>query len=144
MHWLRTATRAGRTDIRSCEREHSRCNGGSWRPFQEPEKDWEIIADSLHQAGWSYGYVGTLDRKGRTIWIVDAHRDDGKRFIVHADERVTAFLELKSAIRLILRDLLDKTLSSLKISVHQDRAGLANGQFLSAGLMAFSELQSQS
>jgi len=54
------------------------------------------------------------------------------------------FLELESAIRLILRDLLDKTLSSLKISVHQNRAGLANGQFLSARLMAFSELQSQS
>jgi hypothetical protein len=23
--------------------------------------------------------------EGRTIWIVDAHRDDGKRFVVHAD-----------------------------------------------------------
>ena len=31
--------------------------------------------------------------------IVDAHRDDGKRFIVRADEKLTAFLELESAIR---------------------------------------------
>jgi len=23
--------------------------------------------------------------KGRTIWIADAHRDDGKRFVVRAD-----------------------------------------------------------
>jgi hypothetical protein len=36
---------------------------------------------------------------GRTIWIVDAHRDDGKRFVVHGDEKLTAFFELESAIR---------------------------------------------
>jgi hypothetical protein len=30
---------------------------------------------------------------GRTIWIVDAHRDDGN-FIVHADEILSAFVEL--------------------------------------------------
>jgi hypothetical protein len=35
---------------------------------------------------------------GRTIFIVDAHRDDGKRFVVHADEKLTAFLELESAV----------------------------------------------
>lgn len=31
-----------------------------------------------------------------TIWIADAHRD-GKRFIVRADEKLTAFHELESA-----------------------------------------------
>jgi hypothetical protein len=31
----------------------------------------------------------------QTVWIVDAHRDDGKPFIVHADEPLTAFLELE-------------------------------------------------
>ena len=36
--------------------------------------------------------------KGRTIWIADAHRD-GKRFVVRADEKLTAFLELETAIR---------------------------------------------
>jgi len=40
-----------------------------------------------------------MDSKGRTIWIVDAHRDDGKRFVVRADDKLTAFLELESAIR---------------------------------------------
>jgi hypothetical protein len=35
---------------------------------------------------------------GRKIWIADAHRDDGKRFIVRADEKLTAFLELEKAI----------------------------------------------
>ena len=61
-------------------------------------KYWEIIADSLSKAGWSWGYVSALDSQGRTIWIADAHRDDGKRFVARADEKLTAFLELESAI----------------------------------------------
>ena len=38
-----------------------------------------------------------VDREGRTIWIVDAH-GYGKRFIVRADELLTAFLELQRVI----------------------------------------------
>jgi hypothetical protein len=49
-------------------------------------KYWEVIADNLSKAGWSWGCVATIDSSGRTIWIADAHRDDGKRFVVHADE----------------------------------------------------------
>jgi len=36
---------------------------------------------------------------GLFIWIADAHRGDGKRFVVRADEKLTAFLELEAAIR---------------------------------------------
>jgi hypothetical protein len=36
--------------------------------------------------------------KWPAIWIADAHRGDGKRFVVRADELLTAFLELESAI----------------------------------------------
>jgi hypothetical protein len=32
---------------------------------------------------------------GRRIWIADAHRGDGNRFIVRADEKLTAFVELE-------------------------------------------------
>jgi hypothetical protein len=39
-----------------------------------------------------------MDSQGRTIWIVDAYRD-GKRFILHADEKLTTFLELEPAIQ---------------------------------------------
>ena len=60
---------------------------------------WEIAADDLSIAGWSLGCVTAVDANGRTIWIVDAHRDDGRRFNVRADEKLTAFLELESAIR---------------------------------------------
>jgi hypothetical protein len=60
-------------------------------------KDWEMIADNLHKAGWSLGWVSALDLEGRTIWIVDAH-GYGKRFIVRADEKLTAFMELERAV----------------------------------------------
>jgi hypothetical protein len=39
-----------------------------------------------------------VDSSGRTIFVADAHRDGGKRFIVRADEKLTAFMELESAI----------------------------------------------
>jgi hypothetical protein len=58
-------------------------------------KNWEVIADNLKKAGWSYGYVSATDSNGRTIWIADAHRGDGKRFIVRSDELLTAFVELQ-------------------------------------------------
>ena len=58
----------------------------------------EIIADNLSKAGWSWRWVSALDSQGRTIWIADAHRDNGKRFVVHADKKLTAFLELESVV----------------------------------------------
>jgi hypothetical protein len=62
-------------------------------------KCWEIIADRLKKAGSSLGWVSAVDSEGRTIWIVDAHRDNGKRFIVRADEKLTAFVELEQVPR---------------------------------------------
>jgi hypothetical protein len=32
-------------------------------------------------------------------WIIDAHRGYGKRFVAHAEEKLTAFVELESATR---------------------------------------------
>jgi hypothetical protein len=43
--------------------------------------------------------VSAIDSEGYTIWIADAHRDDGKRFVVRADEKLTAFIELETVIR---------------------------------------------
>ena len=61
-------------------------------------KYWEIIADNLTKAGWSLGWVSAVDLEGCMIWIVDAH-GYGKRFVARADEKLTAFLEVQSAIR---------------------------------------------
>ena len=60
-------------------------------------KYWQIIADNLKKAGWSLDWVLARDLEGRTIWIVDAH-GYGKRFVVHADQMLTAFVELQRAI----------------------------------------------
>jgi hypothetical protein len=40
-----------------------------------------------------------VDHDGRTIFVADAHRDDGKHFVVLADQKLTAFVELESATR---------------------------------------------
>ena len=67
------------------------------KKFTSRLKYWEIIADNLSKAGWSLGWISAVDLEGRTIWIADAHRD-GKRFVVRADEKLTAFLEVERAI----------------------------------------------
>jgi len=69
-------------------------------------KHWEIIADRLSKAGWSLGWVSAVDCQGRTIWIVDAHRGDGRRFIVTAGEKLSAFVELERAIYQFAVDLI--------------------------------------
>jgi len=66
-------------------------------------KYWEIIADNLSKAGWSWGCVSAIDSNGRTIWIADAHRGDGKRYVVHADEKPSAFVELETSVRAFRR-----------------------------------------
>jgi hypothetical protein len=52
-----------------------------------------VTANNLSKSGWRWGCVSAIDSNGQTIWIVDAHRGDGKRFVVHADEKLTAFRE---------------------------------------------------
>jgi len=79
----------------STERRHSR----------REMKYWETIAGNLKKRGWSLGYVSALDSEGRIIWIADAHRGDGKRFVVRADEKLTAFLELEPAVRAVSRNI---------------------------------------
>jgi hypothetical protein len=56
------------------------------------------VGDAIIKAGFSVGWISAFDDYGRTVWIVDAHRE-GKRFVVRADEKQTAFVEIESAIR---------------------------------------------
>jgi hypothetical protein len=74
---------------------------------------WEVVSDKLSKAGWSLGWVSAVDSEGRMLWIVDAHRDDGKRFVVRSDEILTAFLELERithelAVSALLADEMDR------------------------------------
>jgi len=43
------------------------------------------------------GWLSAIDFEGRTVWIVEAHGYE-KRFIVRADEILTAFVELERAM----------------------------------------------
>jgi hypothetical protein len=63
-------------------------------------KYWEIIADNLSKAGWSWACVATVDREGQTIFVADAHRGDGRRLVARAEGKLTAFIQLESAVKL--------------------------------------------
>jgi hypothetical protein len=43
------------------------------------------------------GWVSAIDSNGRTIFVAGAHRGNGKRFVVRADEKLTAVMELECA-----------------------------------------------
>jgi len=62
-------------------------------------KYWEIVADNLSKPGGLGAASATVDSRGRTIFVADAHRDNGERFIVTAGEKLTAFLELERVTR---------------------------------------------
>jgi hypothetical protein len=68
-------------------------SSGCFAGGSDEREVWEAIADNLKKAGWSLGYVSAIDSNGRTIWIVDAHRSDGKRLVMRADEKLTALVE---------------------------------------------------
>jgi hypothetical protein len=73
---------------------------GSWEDaVAESHFAFRLAAADLSKTGWSWRCVSAIDANGETIWIADAHRDDGKRYVVRADEKLTAFLELESATR---------------------------------------------
>jgi len=61
-------------------------------------KYYAIIADRLSEVGFNWGCVATINSNGQTTFVGAAHRDDGNRFIVHADEKLSAFVELKPRI----------------------------------------------
>jgi hypothetical protein len=64
-----------------------------------PMKYWEITADKLSAAGWSWGMTTANDPQARELFIVDAQRDDGRRFIARSDELLAGSLELEQAAR---------------------------------------------
>jgi len=71
-----------------------RLDGKPKRPFNR------LVVSSFHRSlklsaqGWSWGYCRAVTPHGWR-WIVDAHKDDGKRYIVQSDELLSAFLELQ-------------------------------------------------
>ena len=62
-----------------------------------PMQYWEVVADKLSAAGWTWGYCSAVTPFGWR-WIVDAYKNDGKRYIVQSDELLSAFLELEATL----------------------------------------------
>jgi hypothetical protein len=60
------------------------------------------IADDLSKAGWSWAAVQAWILRAEQSGVQTANRGDGKRFIVRADEKLTAFLELERAVCITL------------------------------------------
>ena len=48
------------------------------------------VADKLSAVGWSWGYCSAVTPDGWR-WIIDARRE-GRRYIVHSAELLSAFL----------------------------------------------------
>src|SRR5436190_23091031 len=66
----------------SLDRLEVRCVFRRCAPAHDPPREiLANIADNLKEVGWSWGCVSTVDCSGRTIWIADAHRDDGQQFV---------------------------------------------------------------
>jgi hypothetical protein len=45
-------------------------------------KYWEIIADNLSKAGFSWGCSSEIDSTGRVLYTADAYARDGRHFTV--------------------------------------------------------------
>jgi hypothetical protein len=90
----------------------------------------EIIAANLSKSRLELGLRRNRGLSGRTIWIADAHRDDGKRFVVRADEKLTAFLELERVTR--DDDYRNQTIQKRLASV-KGQALFAGGQRIASG-----------
>jgi hypothetical protein len=61
-------------------------------------KYWQLIARNLRKRGWTLEDVTAPTLDGR-VFAVDAHRRDGRHYLVKSDDQLTAFLELESACR---------------------------------------------
>ena len=61
-------------------------------------KYWEIIADNLHDAGWSLGWVASCGSQ-RADDLDCSLACATETVSLRADEKLTAFVELESAIR---------------------------------------------
>jgi hypothetical protein len=73
--------------------------------FGAPMKHWEIIVEKLSASGLSWGCSSEIDATGRVLYTADAYRNDGKRFTIISDDKLTAFLELERVTRESLRFL---------------------------------------
>ena len=49
-------------------------------------KYWEVIADNLHKAGWSLGYISAIDPTGEQAGLLTRIATTEKVFVVRVEE----------------------------------------------------------
>jgi hypothetical protein len=59
-------------------------------------KYWELIAGGISKVRWGLGYVLAVDSEGERSGLLTHIAATGKRFVVHSEEKLTAFVELES------------------------------------------------
>jgi hypothetical protein len=103
---------------------------------------------NLSKAGWSWGCVSGVDSRGQTIFVADAHRGDRRRFIVRADERLSALglcghigkgvlvSGLKMRRNFLHRQLTGRSVAAENIHVVVDVADRANRRVIPASAFA--------
>jgi hypothetical protein len=62
-------------------------------------KDWEIIADNVGKAGWSWGCVAALDREGEPSGLVMLIGATENVSLCAPMKNLTAFVEFELAIQ---------------------------------------------
>jgi hypothetical protein len=60
-----------------------------------PIKDWEIIADNLSKAGWSWGCVATVDREGERSLLRTRIAAMVNATLCTGMKKLSAFLDLE-------------------------------------------------
>lgn len=62
-------------------------------------QEWEIVADNIFKAGWSWGYCIVETEAGGTLFVVDAHKPGHGHHVVRSDNKLAAFKELQKRTR---------------------------------------------
>ena len=63
-----------------------------------PKQYFEMIADKIAVAGWTYGYCRAYENGNREVCIAEAHKDDGHKYIAKAETLLTAFVEFEKIL----------------------------------------------
>ena len=58
----------------------------------------DIICRELAERGWSYGHTRSIDAEGRLLYVADARRRDGHRYVARAETLLTAYMELRGMV----------------------------------------------
>ena len=60
--------------------------------------DADILCKEIHDAGWSYGITAAIFHGLGLLYVADAHKNDGHRYVARAETELGALMELKKML----------------------------------------------